>query len=264
MKLQNQEDRLAFLADAGRLDLLEGDEEISDEIFELFIKRRRPLVRSLVNFRQKQVQRQQWRANRWKFLRGIRKWHSSVKSKRFHRAMGRYLATRIFRPKLSTFAGYLKDRDKNRFESLDPLQDEALKSISSMRTHLYIDLGYYQTLEEEANLFQLLEYAIPLLNTIEIKLFENSESILDPDEEELLLRLVDENELCKSFSEVLSIEPHRVTEVYKAIQSKLIRGKYSKDSTYFCTEVMKEFSEALISLMVKEGNNENPSEMVSE
>jgi len=266
MKLQNQEDRLAFLIDAGRLDLLESDDEISDEIFELFIKRRRPLVRSLVNFRQAQVQKQQWRANRWKFLRGIRKWHKSVKAKRFHRAMGRYMATRIFRPKMSTLATYMKDRNKgrNRFESLDPLQDEALKAISSMRTHLYIDLGYYQSLEEEANLFQLLEYAIPLLNTIEIKLFADSESALEPDEEELLLRLVDENELCKSFSDILEIDSGKVSETYKAIQSKLIRGKCGWDNTYFCTEVMKEFSEALISLMVKEGENENTSELVSE
>lgn len=243
MKLQNQEERLAFLIDAGRVDLLETDEEIPEEIFELFIKRRRPLVRNLVNFRRKQIQKGQWRKQRWKYLRGIRKWHRSVKAKRFHRAMGRYLATRIFRPKMSTLA--------NRYESLDPLQDQALKAISSMRTHLYIDLGYYQSIEEEADLFQLLEYAIPVLNEIEVKLFQNSETELTEDETELLLRMVDENELCKSFSDVLNLEVEKVTETYKAVIGKMSRN-FSRDDTLFYSTVMEEFTEALLPLIISE------------
>lgn len=247
MKLQNQEERESFLIDAGRVDLLESDEDIPEEIFELFIKRRRPLVRSLVNFRRKQIQAHQWRKQRWKYLRGIRKWHRSVKAKRFHRAMGRYLATRIFRPKMSTLA--------NRYESLDPLQDQALKAISSMRTHLYIDLGYYQSLEEEADLFCLLEYAIPILNDIEVKLFQDSETELTPDELELLLRLVDDNELCKSIAEVLTVDPEPVLEKYRAVCSNLSK-KNSRDGTFFNSVAMSEFIEAIVPMIPKPEESE--------
>lgn len=251
MKLRYpEEDRIPFLVDVGEFSLLEGDEDIPQEIFELFIKRRRPLVRNLVNFRRKQIQKGQWRKQRWKYLRGIRKWHRSVKAKRFHRAMGRYLATRIFRPKMSTLA--------NRYESLDPLQGEALKSISSTRTHLYLELDYYQSIEEEADLFQLLEYAIPVLNEIEVKLFQNSDAELNNDEMELLLRLVDENELCKSFSDLLQIEPEHVTEHYRAVVGKMSRDT-SRDDTLFCMSVMEEFVEALIPLLPEEEEStDNP------
>lgn len=243
MKLQNPGDKLAFLIDAGRVDLLESDEDIPEEIFELFIQRRRPLVRNLVNFRQKQIQTGQWRKQRWKYLRGLRKWHRSVKGKRFHRAMGRYLATRIFRPKLSTFA--------DRFENLDPLQDKALKAISSTRTHLYLELGYYQSIEEEADLFQLLEYAIPLLNNIEVKLFHDSNADLSEDELELLVRLVDENELCKSFSDLLDLEKEPVSETFKAVYSMSVKNSSKDDTLFYTTKVMEKFSDALVRLLKK-------------
>ena len=245
MKLRNPEDKAAFLVNINRVDLI--NEEISDEnlgeLMELFIKRRRPLVRKLVNFRRRQIQKGQWRKQRWKYLRGIRKWHRSVKAKRFHRAMGRYLATRIFRPKMTTLA--------NRYESLDPLQDEALKAISSIRTHMYIDLGYYQSIEEEADLFCLLEYAIPILNEVEIKLFQNSDTELTEDEMELLLRLVDENELCKSFSDVLRVDPEQVVENYRAIIGKMSRTS-SRDNTLFYSSFMEEFVDTLLPLVLEE------------
>ena len=235
MKLRNPEDRKDFLVDVGRIDLLESldtEENIPQELFELFLKRRRGLVRGLVDFRRKQITKQEWRTGRWKFLRGIRKFHSSVRGKRLHRALGRFLATRIFRPKLKPL--------HQRYESLDAVQFEALKALSSYRTHLYIEGDYWQPLEEEADLFSLLEYAIPLLNEIEVKLYNDSDAELSEDEMELLLRLVDDKELCKSISETTNVDFDKVYEVFRASTTHLIKKqKMSAEDTFFKTRVME-------------------------
>jgi hypothetical protein len=252
MKLRSPEDRMSFLLDIGRIDLLESvdtDEDMPPELFEVFIKRRRGLIRNLVNFRRKQLSRQQWRSGRWKFLRGIRKFHTSVQGKRMHRALGRFLATRIFRP-------HLKDLHK-RYESLEPVQFSALKALSSYRTHMYIEGDYWQPLEEEADLFSLLEYAIPLLNEIELKLYKDSEAELNEDEFELLLRLVDDKELCKSIAEVIGVDPDSVIETHKAVCSKLLRSGFSKDDTYFLTEVINKVLPSVVRNMDSNGVNEH-------
>jgi hypothetical protein len=247
MKLRIEDDRLSFLADVGRIDLFESTEPLDDELFEIFIKRRRPLVRRLVGFRQKQLTQSSWRKNRWKFLTGIHKWHRSVQGKRFHRALGRFLATRIIRPKLLTTLGtHFEKQKKERYESLDILQDQALKAISSIRTHLYIDLGYYQSLEEEADLFQLLEHAIPLLNAVELKLFENSEAELTEDEHELLLRLLDEREFFKSVADTLEVDCDNVISTYNAVCSNTIKEGMTKDNTYFMTKIVEGLMSSLV------------------
>ena len=244
MKLRSDDDRLNFLADVGRLDLYESEDELTDDLFEAFIQRRRPLVRRLVNFRRGQLSKENWRHNRFSILKGIRKWHTSVRGKRFHRALGRFNATRIFRDKLPKLGTH--------WESLDPLQDQALKAISSIRTHLYIDMGYYQSVEEEADLFQLLEYAIPLLNDIEVKLFNDSDAELSEDEEEILLRLLDQREFCKSIAEVLEVDQEKIIDCYQAVTANLLKQKdVSKDDTYFLTKVVEQLIPSALRLVEK-------------
>ena len=248
MKLRTPDDRLHFLVDVNRLDLLETlstEEEIPKEIFEIFIKRRRGLMKNLVNFRRKQITKREWRTGRWKFLRGLHKFHSSIRGKRMHRALGRFLATRILRP-------HLKPLHK-RYESLDSVQFEALKALSSYRTHMYIEGDYWQPLEEEADLYSLLEYAIPLLNEIEIKLYKNPDEELNEDELELLLRLVDDRELCKSMAELTHVDPEKIIETHKATVSNLIRqGGTSVDDTFFLTSVMERIANSIAKMVPNE------------
>jgi hypothetical protein len=244
MKLRVPEDRVHFLLDLGRIDLLESVDDLPQELFELWIKRRRPMVRRLVNFRRSNLSKSSWRQSRWKHLLGIKKFHRSVRGKRFHRAMGRFLATRIFRDKLPKL--------QKRFESLDTLQIDFLKACSSIRTHLFIEGDYYQPLEEEADLFQLLEYAIPVLNSIELKVFQDSNENLDDDELELLYRLVDEQEMKKSISEVLDLPITTVSEKYQAILSRANKAKENRDDTYFMTRIMEKVVNS-VSLEVSKG-----------
>lgn len=224
---------------------LSTEEEIPKELFEIFIKRRRGLMKNLVNFRRKQITKREWRTGRWKFLRGIHKFHSSIRGKRMHRALGRFLATRILRPHLKPL--------HQRYESLNSVQFEALKALSSYRTHMYIEGDYWQPLEEEADLFSLLEYAIPLLNEIEIKLYHDADSELNEDELELLIRLVDDRELCKSIAEVAEVPPEKVIDTHKAVMSNLIRQSgESIDDTYFFTSVVNHLVPSVTKMVAKE------------
>lgn len=251
MKLKDAQDKLYFLADVGRLDLidsLQDNEEIPDELFEEFIKKRRPLITGLVSFQKSQLTKQQWRSSRWKFLRGIRKFHRSLAGKRLHRSLARFLATRILRPHL----GYLKDR----YESLEPLKFDALKALSSCKTHMYIEEEYYSVLSEAAEYSSFMEYAIPLLNSIEWRLYQNPDSELSADEQELLLRLADERELCKSLSEVLgTVTADKIFEAYKGVQHKMFGDGSSADETYFYSRLIENFIPCLLDLHQQKTHN---------
>lgn len=247
MKLREPSDKIYFLADIGRVDLLENlkdDEEIPEEMFEAFLKKRKPLITGLVDFRKAQTTKQQWRSSRWKFLRGIKKFHRSLAGKRLHRSLSRFLATRIFRPHL----GYLKDR----YESLDPLKFDALKALSSCRTHMYIENDYYSPLSEAVDYSFFMEYAIPLLNTIEWSIYQNPDSDLSEDEQELLLRLTDERELCKATADIFEIlTPDKVFETYKGVQQRMFADGSSADETYFVSRLIESFIFSTLTLFEK-------------
>ena len=189
MKLRSEKDKAEFLVEVNRLDLL--TEDIPSEVFEYFLRKRRPLVSKLKNFKKAQNAKSQWSNKKWKLLKGIRSFHKSTKGKRFHRALGRFLATRIFRPKR---------------ESIELLREDALKAVSSIRTHLYIESGYFMPLDEEADLHIFIEYAVRKLTDIEMRLFEATDADVSDEELELLLRLVDRNELRKAFESVIGVD----------------------------------------------------------
>lgn len=190
MRLKEKDDLIHFLVDVNRLDLLESEEPVSEELFELFLKNRKPLVQKVKNYRKSQQSKQSWKARRFKHLSGIKRFHRSVRGKRMHRAMGRFLATRIF---------------KGEALNLNDAHD-ALKAISSIRTHIYIEADYYMPLQEEVDFREFVDYAIPLLGHLEFSLFEDSEYVPLDDELELLLRLVDEHVLQEEVTEVIGTD----------------------------------------------------------
>ena len=78
-----------------------------------------------------------WRRNKNKFKKGIKKWHKSTKGKRFHKALGRFNA---LREGISSY--YYNDAQKVDL-SIGQVND-ALLSLSSIETHLFIELQYYE------------------------------------------------------------------------------------------------------------------------
>lgn len=235
MKLRHPTDRKAFLMEVGRPDLFEVREEVFDKekdaLFEAFFHRRQNLVRRLANFRRRQSTKSSWNRHRWSFLRGHKRFQRSTQSKRFHRNLGRYLSTHLFRRKAGELRNEIrKQRLSHTSESLGTI----LPSISSLRTHLFLECEYYMPLEEEVELYILLEYAIPLLNSIELKLFSNPQSPLSEEENELLLRLVDVREFHKALAEEYDISYTELFEKYQLLKES--HSLNEEDKSFFLLE----------------------------
>lgn len=185
IKFRSEDDKLAFLVESGNLELLNvNTDDWPENLSEIFFKKQRERATNIVDFRKSQLTKRQWRQDKWKMMTGINKFHRSVKGKKFHRSLGRFLATRIFEP--------------SRVSSLVSLRAESLKAITSLRTHLYIESEFYMPLEEAANFMVLYEHAVPALAEIETKVYKGLVDEINADEVELLLRLVESKEVKKA------------------------------------------------------------------
>jgi len=173
MKFLNDVDAQMFLVEIGQIKNLSGITKAfvpTEEMIESFISKRTGLVTKLKDHRKSQDAKAQWRKNKHSMMKGIKTFHKSTEGKRFHRNLGTFLATR--------FSGSKKD---NKVSEMC----EFLKSLSSAKTHMLIELTYYHSIEEQVELESLVfDYAQPLFRSIEEKVIYGSE--LDGDEEEFL------------------------------------------------------------------------------
>lgn len=167
MRLRSPRDRVLVLSELGLS--ITSDIEITNEEFRR-IRDKRP------DWRKSKDQKAAWRRNRRSIMRGIKKFHKSTEGKKFHRQLGRYAATRLSR-----------NEDLN---EIDLTVDDFLTAVSSMRTHMYIDLGYYKPVIEELEYLELLEYVIPVLNEVELKFISRKYSELTAEELDVLLNLI--------------------------------------------------------------------------
>jgi hypothetical protein len=142
-----------------------GSDSDSTEAEKYLTRKRKKLLVGLKNFRRSQIQKANWRAQRYKYLKGIREFTRSVEGKQFHRRLSRYLVSR----------GILKG-PRNASESFSLGRFEApdfLVSLSSLRTHLFIESRYYQTPSDEVDYFILLEIFVKKLNDMESRIIES-------------------------------------------------------------------------------------------
>jgi len=145
MKFKSENDKILFEA-------LNLDEKV--------IRKKLQIVRKAIDRKKSRTMKDQWRRNKHKYLKGIRKWHKSTQGKRFHRALGRFNALREDIEKQG-------DVIQIGFDEIT----EALFALSSIETHLYLELQYYENdiealsefleivenfFEEEAKLKQIL------------------------------------------------------------------------------------------------------------
>lgn len=214
MRLRSDADKLSLLSEVNRIDLLDSD-EIPSSIFEELVETRRQLLEKMKDFRKSQTQKANWRRHRWKYLKGIKKFHRSTDGKKFHRTLARYLATRI-----------VENFCQNRFESTI---DDILTAVSSARTHLYIDLGYYKPLVEEVEYSELVEYYIPLLNSVELKLIESKVGHLTDEELEALLRLIDQEVVEEIFN--IKLDELRLDEEFYILETIKSSLRSNNEST---------------------------------
>lgn len=152
----------------------------SQELIELFYKRRRSIVGKLKDFRRSQSAKEAWRHNRRSFIKGIRSFHKSTAGKRHHRALSRFLNTRESRPSMFR-------------ENLEHLDMELLKALSSFETHMYIEKGYYHPIDEQISFEIFFENDVPDLLTMRMDLLSGKN--LTESQLQLLLDITNEKEI---------------------------------------------------------------------
>lgn len=170
MRLRQPSDRTLLLSELGLP--YNSEVEVTDEHYCQIIEKR-------PDWRKSKDQKARWRRNRNAMMRGIKKFHKSTAGKKFHRQLARYAATRLGR-----------SNNKLSESVIESNVDDFLTAVSSLRTHMYIDLGYYKPLIESIEYSELLEYVIPILNEVELKFISRRYSELTAEELDVLLNLV--------------------------------------------------------------------------
>lgn len=216
-----------FLFEIKRFDKIDeaGKEYVptDPEILE-FLKQRSPLVKKLKDHRKSSAQKANWRKNRHTMLKGIKAFHKSVKGKRFHRQLGRFLATRIFRQKS-------KAANEAFFDML-LAKREYLKGLNSAKQHLLVEMNYFHQLNEQVELEELItDYAYPFLQSIEDAVIEDRE--LEEDQVVFLMDLVEGNALIDSFADKTGKSFEEIDDMWKNIAKDLKKDGIDKDDDRF-------------------------------
>lgn len=235
MKFLSDLDAQMFCVDAQCLDLVESankDWEPPKEAMDEFVKRRRDRVNKLRDLRKSQNALQQWRHDRERMLKGIRDFHGSTSGKRFHRELGRFLATRIAHDKRPG-----RDQEQKAPRIEPHLRTEAmsiyevgavLKALSSVKTHSYIRMEYYRPLDEELDYWEFLEAMLPTVASVEAKVLNEQVQDITPQEVDLLVRLTEESELMASFVEDTGKDKSHIQSLWGKAQEH-VRGKGGRD-----------------------------------
>jgi len=95
------------------------------------IKKRVSMAKNIIKDRKKQRDaKNNWRRNKHKIKAGMKKWHKSTKGKRFHRSLGRFNA--------------LREESTSDIKLSQKMVIDALLSLSSIETHMLLELKYYE------------------------------------------------------------------------------------------------------------------------
>ena len=122
-----------------------------------FLVKRKELELGLVDWERSQRQKTNWQRYRWKYLKGIRDFHKSTEGKRFHRNLGRFMATREADTLLKV---YQREKEKERdLRGLDlrKVQEnlEFLIGVLSAGVHALIEERYYRASVDEGVEYKL-------------------------------------------------------------------------------------------------------------
>lgn len=186
-----------FLIEIGQpiLDDPSIDFKPTDEMLEFFFKKRSGLVRRLIDHRKSQMLKAAWKKNRWKFMKGIQKFHHSTAGKRFHRQLGDFLARNDFSH------GFLKKPNES---LIDGNIGAALKAISSARTHAYIETEFYCSVDEHADYIIFLEEFMEATFELERKIHTLHE--LTEEDIDTLMNIIGKSNLIHELSVKHSID----------------------------------------------------------
>ena len=126
---------------------------VSDEIQynllnlnEMEVRKRLTLATVSKDQKKSRGMKNMWRRDKHKIMKGLKKWNKSTAGKRFHRALGRYNSVRIHEG--ITYGMYNGEYDTSKPNiiplSMSQVNDAAL-GLSSIETHLFLELQYYES-----------------------------------------------------------------------------------------------------------------------
>jgi hypothetical protein len=226
MKFNSVLEAKLFLAEIQEFDLMETVDESykpTNEQLQSFLKVRTPLVKKLKDYRKSSKQKTNWRENRYKMMKGIKAFHKSVEGKRFHKRLGRFLATRITRKNEDVSEDYQTLMSKRGY----------IIGLNSAKQHLLVELEYFHQLEEHVQLEEfIVDYALPFFQTIEEKIVNDKK--LDDNELTFLFDITENKPLIQSLSDKADKSFEEVEKMWNATKKELIdSGNKEDDSNFF-------------------------------
>ena len=205
LKFRSTYDAQLFLTEIQRVDLvtrLSENFEPTAEMLSEFVKRRKKMVNTLKDFKRSQASKANWRANRFKMMDGIKRFHASTEGKKFHRQLGRFLASRHNFKKYRLLHDEPEQEQEFQTESFNFLEvRDIMKALSSLKTHCFIEFDYYMPLEEMVDWQIFIEETIPVLERIESAILKNTKGISDEDYD-YLIRLCNERFLSEELAQL--------------------------------------------------------------
>jgi hypothetical protein len=230
MKFKDKLDAQSFLLEVGNTTKASSVTEAyepTEEEMKSFISQRGSLSKHIKNRRKSAKQKASWRKNRHKIMRGIKSFHKSTDGKRFHRKLGRFLATRITRDK----------RPSHKSESFSDIF-ESLNALTSLKQHLIVELGYYHRVYERIEVEEMiLENALQMLSEIENKVVNGYN--LTEDELAMLFDMVNQDTLLDELSKLTGEAFENLKKWCEDITNDLENSGISQDSEKFIEELIK-------------------------
>lgn len=179
-----------------------------------FIKKRKILIKGIKDRKKAEKSKSDWRSNRFKHMRGIKRFHKSTKGKRFHRDLGRFLATRE-----------LKGLAYGECQEL-------VVPITSCLTHSYFEFGWFMNIQDSVDyeIFAEEVYNEVLEMLAKLKTIEPDMS----DYEEFLYRVVETNSLIQGFADRFSKSKEEVEAIWDKVKSDLLKqGRKETDEDFY-------------------------------
>jgi hypothetical protein len=225
MKFLSVADKSSFLVEIGRLDLLGNinEEYVPDEeLLELFFSKENSLFTSLKNHKKSKSMESVWRHHRYKYMRGIKAFHKSTEGKRFHRELGRFIATHNFEK------GFLSSIKNESYHTIYAY----LKPFSSIKTQFIISQEYYRPIVESVDLHLTFIDAIVLEKRMSDHFLLGKK--LDNDDYDFVLRLVETNAQINAFAEKTGKSKEEIEKMWKAVKQSLIdSGDKEEDPGFY-------------------------------
>lgn len=240
MKFQSDRDAQLFLIEIGQVDKAYGatkDLKPTQEMIGL-LKKQRGKLNGLKSFRRSQASKGTWRKYSAEIMRGIKSFHRSTEGKRFHRNLSRFLLRKEFN-------GFLTGRPlASRNESIDFWEKaDAIKAISSAKTHLFIELEYYHGMYEQMGLEDLVLNHVSTLNSIEEKILHDQD-LLESDFH-LLGLITEAKATIKNLATKSGKEEKEVEAMWDKIKKSLIDQGRSEDDENFYALLVGSLKKAL-------------------